>query len=203
MGKSSNQKGVKARVLDALAAANGGNVNLDDLAARVKAPRRQITQDVCDLITLGFATRTTKGVYCATKAGRSAAVNGYNFGPKGPNTGRVRPDLDSFRARVWRALRGGRPINTSEIVTLATRPGESQAADNAHKYLRALKTAGLIIELPRRSKADSATSNGHKNWLLVKNTGPLSPTYNAALRRLTDHNTGTQYPLDMATRRAS
>jgi hypothetical protein len=47
-----------------------------------------------------------------------------------------------------------------------------------------------VVKLGRRVQGTAPTSNGFGQYLLLKNTGPLSPTYDSDKGEVYDANTG-------------
>lgn len=116
--------------------------------------------------------------YSCTDAGRAflAAGKRLTSGPRGKQPGK-RLYADTLRERVWRAARIKRKFSLPELLEIAARGEDRDAESNAGKYLRALKRAGFLAELPTRARGLAPTSNGCKRYLLVRDTGPQAPRW--------------------------
>lgn len=166
--------GVQAKILAKLAESRRC-LTLDELAEELGVKRNRITGCVSRLITNKFVRRAEKGCYEVTKDGRDAHNNGYRPGPQKPHSGRRDPLKNTLRARVWRTLQLRKRVTIPEIIENAAKGTEKNPYTNIQHYLRALKRAGYVKELAMREEGTAPESNGHKIWLLVKDTGPKQP----------------------------
>ena len=104
---------------------------------------------------------------------------------------------DSFRQRLWSAMRIERTFGRSDLVRLAARVSEFDGAAPAgvnrstREYLTALHRAGYLRVL-RRGKGVGA-GGVETRYLLFRDTGPLSPRYGKRRGIVTDPNTGDEY----------
>lgn len=170
----SSAPGAQAKVLGSLSK-SGHCLTLDELADELGVKRDRITWAVSRLITNKFVRRADRGCYEVTKAGIAAHAKGYRPGPQRANTGRSAPAKNTLRSRIWRTMRLRKRATIPEILENAASGDEKNAYANVLKYLGALKRAGYVKELARREQGTAPESNGHKVWLLVKDTGPLPP----------------------------
>lgn len=150
------------------------------------------------LVRNKLAQRKDRGVYIITTAGIAAIAEGRELasGPKGPGAAKVRKD--SFRTRLWRALRIERKGTIGNIVGMILQPGENEAKaiDNAQKYFYQLCRARYVTRLPGRDKvsATALTSNGYVRYLLVVDNGPQAPVIRKQKGCLYDPNTKESVP---------
>jgi len=164
---------------------------------------RQVAAACAKLVEHGYLKReeyadcsVKPGCYRLTSTGLAALDEGTKLtsGPKGPTGPKARPD--SLRERAWRLLRIRRKASAPELVALLLDASEgdqavSRAQNNLHKYLRALLRAGYLAEM-RREAPQSPTSNGVKRFLLIRDTGPLSPLLQSQ-DKVFDQNEGKPY----------
>lgn len=171
---------------------DGACMTLDTLEAETALTRRQISDGVARLILRKLAERTEKGCYQLTEAGKKAAGKGMAIksGPWRGLTGGVRqPMRKTFLQRAWSAMRLTRTFTLGEIV-IAAGDKEKNPEDHASRYIRRLKAAGYVHEMPNRAPGTKPTSNGFKRYSLIKDTGLEAPVYRPSLGVLHDANTG-------------
>lgn len=176
--------------------ADGACRTIDDLAASLPLNRRQISDGACKLILRNHLERVEAGCYHLTANGVAAAISGtvIKSGPWRPDTAKVRQRRsDTFRQRLWNAMRMSVTFTIGEIVIAANRGGVDPEG-NAGKYLRCLKAAGYVAELPVRQRGTRMTSNGFKRFRLLKDTGPLAPVFRAKKMAIHDYNCGEDVP---------
>jgi len=166
---------------------------------------RQVADACSKLVEHGYLKRETysdssvkPGCYHLTSLGLAALDQGMKLvsGPKGP-TGKRKPPTDCLRDRAWRLLRIRRKASAPELVGLlltadSDEQDASRAQNNLNKYLRMLARAGYLSEM-RREAPTSPTSNGAKRFLLVRDTGPLSPLLQPQFNAVFDQNEGKKY----------
>jgi hypothetical protein len=171
---------------------DGSCQTIDAIEAALGLTRRQISDGAAKLILRGYVERTEVGCYQLTSAGAEAQRNGVviTSGPWRPDTVKVRkPVRDTFRQRVWNAMRMSGTFTVGDLVVAAARD-ELDAENNTSWYLRRLAAAGYVIELPIRQKGTRLTSSGFKRWRLIHDTGPIAPAYRRKLDAVHDYNTG-------------
>lgn len=169
---------------------DGACRTIDQLDALLPLTRRQISNGAARLIMRGQLERVEAGCYRLTPAGHEALARGeaITSGPIGPLTGRARKPLrDTLRQRAWTAMRMSGTFTIGDLIMAAGR-GEADAETNLGRYLRHLKTAGYVAELPMRQRGTRPTSNGFKQFRLLRDTGPIAPVWSAARLLMIDHN---------------
>lgn len=120
-----------------------------------------------------------KGIFRATAAGRKLIASGeaVTSGPKGNLTGVRTRKTDTFRARLWAALRAKKKAATFELIELARTSGDKgKHEQNTYAYLKALVRAGVAAQMKTREKGFAVSSPGFARFALVKDLGPLAPT---------------------------
>lgn len=182
---------VTEKILGAIGAADDC-VTVAEIAAATEVGRRQVARSCGLLLRRGLVARKRRGRYALTEAGRAALEAGAKLrsGPKGAHEGRPSPRSGTFRERLWRALRLLEKATVPELVTLAAKGDERDPVNSAQRFLRVLDRAGYVVPLKRRAPGTAPTSNGHKRWVLVKNTGPLAPVHRQSRKAVFDPNTG-------------
>lgn len=184
------------RLLAYLHTAHPGSRDTARCAQQTGLDRRQISNAAGTLIHLGYAERVGTGDYRITRPGIDAARDAVPItsGPNGPLSV-VRRYPNSLRQRLWRALRIARKSSLPELLLSAARDTDRDPETNAHGYLGALKRAGYVVDLARREPGYALTSNGYKQWLLLRDTGPEAPVWRRARKQLYDPNTGVTIDL--------
>ena len=179
-------------------------ISLADVARESSLDNLQVANACDKLVSHGYLARQLyadgkikPGRYTLTHEGRIALEAGAKLksGPKGPH-GKPRNTAGSLRDKVWRLLRIRQKASVQEIVGLLcdgdTPVGQMESVtNNVQKYLRALRLTGYLADM-RREPGDKPGSNGHKRYLLVRDTGPTAPTRRAH-NRVYDHNEGREY----------
>ncbi|MUO78172.1 hypothetical protein GOZ78_08970 [Agrobacterium vitis] len=177
--------------------ADGSCKTIDELDATLSLDRGQISDGAFRLIMRGYVERIEKGCYQLTPAGVDAAARGeiLKGGPIRPDTASVRkPVFGTFRQRVWTAIRMGGNFTIGDIVMVAATAEDKDADNNARWYVRRLKSAGYVVELPIRQRGTKLTSSGHKRFRLVKDTGAKAPVYRPKTKMLHDYNLREDVP---------
>ena len=91
-------------------------------------------------------------------------------------------------------MRMGASFTSGEIaMTALSAPGDG-AENNLRWYVRRLKQAGYLVELPVRQQGAKLTSNGFKRFRLIRDTGYQAPVYRPKLKALHDYNIGEDVP---------
>jgi len=130
-----------------------------------------------------------EALYGVTKQGREFIARGARItsSPNGPMTGVRKGSQDTFRARLWRALRIQKKATIPALVEIARLPKDAEDVNsNALRYLQALARAGVVAKLPSRQKGFAPSSNGFLRWALIRDLGPLAPC--ASAKHLVDPN---------------
>lgn len=168
----------------------GHCLTMDELYEQSDLTRRQIANGAAGLITRGYVERVEIGCYQLTGEGHTARLAGtlLTSGPRTQLTGQRITKANSFRARLWRAMRAMKTFTVRDLIALAS-TGTWDGYDAAIRYIRPLKTAGYLLELPRRSAGTALTSPGYKQYLLIRDTGHRAPIVKAKARAVYDQNT--------------
>lgn len=169
---------------------------IDAIEVSLGLTRRQVSDGAAKLIMRGLVERIEAGCYQLTAAGVAAKEQGVEIksGPWRKDTARVRnPVRDTFRQRIWNAIRMSRSFTIGDLVIVAGR-GEKDPENNAAWYVRHLRAAGYLAELPVRQKGTRLTSAGFKRWRLLEDTGPKAPVYQPKRKVVHDYNTGKDIP---------
>lgn len=100
----------------------------------------------------------------------------------------------TFQGRLWAALRRLRKATVPELVLIAARESEGAATGAAHAYIRALVAGGYVAV---RGFEPPAAGRGAawSRYMLIRDTGPLPPVWNAFRGTLRDRNTGAIHDL--------
>ncbi|MCW5711296.1 helix-turn-helix domain-containing protein [Shinella sp.] len=176
---------------------DGSCMTMDGLESALGLTRKQISNGAAQLVLRGLLERVEIGCYRLTKSGVEKAKSGevITSGPWRPDTARhIQRHQDTFRQRVWSAIRVSSTFTISEIVMAAARPDDLAPENNATRFIRQLKLAGYLAELPSRQAGTRITSNGFKRWRLVRNTGPNAPVFKPKLRVVYDPNSREEWP---------
>lgn len=182
---------VMTKLIQALS--DGSCQTMDELAERLPLTRKQITQGATKLILRDYAERVEKGCYRLTPAGRRALDSGESIIAAEPNARRP-PRRHTFRQRLWNAMRMSGTFTAGDLIMAARGPRDDYPEQNAASYISRLRRAGYLMEMARRVPGTAPTSRGHKQYRLVRNTGPVAPVWNAKLRAFRDHNSGEDVP---------
>lgn len=176
--------------------ADGRANTIAQLVAALEMNHRQVTNGAAKLLQRGYLMRMPDGVLQLSAEGLVAAAAGESI--KGSPQTKVRGIRDTFRDRAWRAMRIRRRFTVGDIVSDAGRDGDGQPEDNARRYISRLKQAGYIGELPKRRTGTALSSNGFKQFVLLKNTGPRAPIWRSEANTIHDFNTGEDIPCGRA-----
>lgn len=97
-------------------------------------------------------------------------------GPKGPH-GKPHVTRGTAREKAWRAMQIKGKFTLSDLVrmTVGKDSSSKDPRSNLGRYVKALTDAGVLIEMPRRAAPTSATSNGEKRWMLIRDLGRMAP----------------------------
>lgn len=173
----------------------GSCLTIDQLAEDLDLTSRQVSDAAAILLRRGYLERMAIGCYQLTPAGLAAAACGevIRSGPIGPNR-KVQAIKDTFRQRAWSSMRMQRLFTVPDVLLEAARPSDGNPADNLHRYLRALTDTGYVKVAPNRVPSSAPTSNGHKRFLLCRDTGPRAPVVLSKTPGVHDFNTGESVP---------
>ncbi|MDX5595296.1 helix-turn-helix domain-containing protein [Pseudovibrio sp. SPO723] len=176
---------------------DGACRTMDELDEALDLSRHQISKGATKLIFRGLAERVEAGCYRLTDAGKQAVRNGVQLtsGPIKPDRGKRRkPQRNTLRQRAWNIMRMGDAFTVPDLMMVVQTGGEKTAANNLHRYIRALTKHGYLLEMPRRMAGTKVTSNGYKRWKLLNDTGPIAPVLRPGSNVMFDHNLGEVVP---------
>lgn len=166
------------------------------IALALEVSPKRVSKAAASLVDRGYISRDRPGIYKITFRGLQAIADGkvITSGPVDAS-GNVlsRPETNGFRDRVWRSMRLRQVFTISDVVCDAV-DGERGAVNNAGSYIRILKSAGYVSELPGLRKGMRPYSNGMKRFRLDRNTGPRAPLHRSKLGIMHDFNTGEDFP---------
>jgi len=171
---------------------DGSCRTIDELDRMLALSRRQISDGAACLVMRGLLERIEVGCYQLTPAGREAAARGdiISAGPWKPDTTKARkPWRNSFRQRAWNAMRMSATFTIGDIAMAAARSEDANPQNNLQRYFRLLCTAGYLADLPARQRG-----TGFKRYRLIRDTGPLAPSFSDKNSAIHDHNTGGFVP---------
>lgn len=161
-----------------------GDVPLAMLTQRTGLNRTEACESLGVLCRRGLARKVEPGLYVVTSTGRAFCRDGGQV-TGGPYAGTaVRVRRGTLRNKLWRAARMARKFTIADLLQLC---GEG-SLDGARKYLDRLERAGYLRRLGNRPK--SAGAGNVVRWVLIRDTGRLSPVLNAARTTVYDPNTG-------------
>lgn len=150
----------------------------------------------------GLLAKTERGCHKLTAAGRAAIEAGATLrsGPRGARTGHL-VRKNTLRADAWTTMRRARKFTRDDVLMMVARSGHRDMTSNLGKYIRVLVRAGYLRALPRRETGLTPTSNGAVRYLVLRDTGPLAPTWCTSRGSLYDPNLEADVPLaaDLAT----
>jgi hypothetical protein len=187
----------QAAVLAVMATGNAGPLTIDQLDATLPIGRKQIASAAAKLMQRDYVERLETGVYRLTLTGREALEAGVslNSGSYGKRRRKHRFVPDSLQQRAWSAMRLSKRFAMEELFTLAVLETDKNPKAALQQYIKRLGDAGYIAELPVKRPGESPTSNGFKQWRLIRDTGPASPRYISKEKALKDWNTREVFPL--------
>jgi len=167
----------------------------DEIEEATNLDHEQVKSAIRTLVRRGYAERRGDLRVKATMEGLAflEAGKAITSGPNGPRV--LEMDGTSLRTRIWKAIRLAQKASVSELLELAARGSETNAALNAKEYLRALEKSGHLMRLSRRAPSEWPVTTGESRYCLVLNTGPLAPQFNRRQMRVFDPNTGETFVL--------
>lgn len=174
---------------------DGETKSMFALSQTLGLTEKQVSNASFKLVRRGLLIRRSIGFYSLSEEGIQAAKRGEVI-KSGPyrHLSAPRARRNSFRERVWRSMRFRRRFTVRDLIADAATPEDKRPEDNIHRYLRSLSRAGYVQSAPKRAAGDAVTSPGFKRWILLKNTGPLSPLLTNRDRVVHDRNTGEDVP---------
>lgn len=140
----------------------------------------QVGRRLAGLLARGYVRSLHMGRYAPTEEGRASVASGEVI-TSGPVSGRrAKPRAsadDSLNARLWRAMKRNPRFTLRELLLRAAKPSDGNPRESGRKFIRYLKRADYLAELPRRQRVagGAPTSNGEKIFWLKEYTGPKHP----------------------------
>ncbi|WP_310620914.1 hypothetical protein [Flexibacterium corallicola] len=147
--------------------------------------RLQITRAIRRLRVCGFLLKGKRGCYRLNAKGKRAAQSGLIIARGNPKLGAdyFRPHKNNtLRQRAWRDMRIATTFTIGELVLHAAREQDKTPEVNLRNYVWCLRKAGYLLALPRK---DVKTQIRYR---LIKDTGPISPSYNQKRKAMIDFN---------------
>ena len=170
-------------------------LTVDQMAQALGVSRAQAVNAAQKLMQRNYLMKMAVGCFQLSPDGAAAAQAGITItsGPKG-KTGAIATHRGTLRERAWTAMCIHRRFTIGDVVAAAGRDEEKNARENVRKYISALCRAGYVKEMSRRVPGTSIGSNGFKQFVLAKNTGPRAPVFRAELDVIHDFNIGGDVP---------
>ena len=171
--------------------AEGDCVRVPEVSEAIGRSRKDIARALDVLHRRGLVQRQRPGCYLVTAAGMQARDTGaaIKSGPLGPHSDRRKQHAQpTARDLAWRAMRRLEKFTLDDLIEIGEIGGRDPHS-NLGRYLRGLQAAGYIRELRKRAAGTARTSNGHKRYLLIVNSGPLAPRISGKRGDIYDPNT--------------
>jgi hypothetical protein len=181
----------QAALLGAMAlAGESARLTLDALDASLSIGRKQIATAAGKLILRGYVDRAEAGVYSLTLTGREALKDGVSL-KSGPHRGKRKHPIyrDTLTQRAWAAMRLQNRFTIGALATLAATERDKKPEESLQRFVHRLKDAGYVVELATRVRGVAETSNGFKQFKLVRDTGEQAPRWLDKQKAFKDWNT--------------
>ena len=187
--------GTASHQMAVLGAIGSKTVTLDALAADLPISAKKLATAAGKLVARDYVERLEAGVYRLTLTGREALEEGVTLS-SGPHRGRSKHPVfaDTLQQRAWKAMRLAGRFTIGDIVALAATERDKTPEGSLQRFFLRLRRAGYLVELPTRVKGTAETSNGFKQWRLVRDTGDHAPRYLEASDSFRDWNTQEVFP---------
>lgn len=171
-------------------------VTIDELAHALPViSRKDISDAAGRLLRRDYLERLETGVYRLTLTGRQSLAAGAAL-TSGPHRGRRKHPAyaDTLQQRAWNGMRLLQRFTIGDINQLAARSGYETSEAALQKFVNRLTHCGYVTELPLRRKGTAVSSNGFKQFRLVRDTGAAAPRWLDASRAFKDWNTREIFP---------
>lgn len=174
---------------------DGSTLTVDDVLAQLDLTRQQVSSAAMCLSRRGYLHWLGAGRYQLNEQGIAAAIAGevIKSGPRGTRNP-VKGVRNTLRERAWRSMRLRRRFTALDLVADAATEADAHPEYNIYRYLRLLKSAGYVVELPNRTAGAAPNSRGCKRWILAIDTGPRAPALRSRMASIHDFNTGEDVP---------
>lgn len=179
---------------------DGSETTTAALAQVTGLTRREVSRCFREVLNArGLANEARFGVYRLSPAGIAAREVGERIttAPLTRKNGGPIHD-DTFRSRVWKALRSLGKATVPELCQMAARGDEKLPERQVRNYLGYLVKAGYVSVLARRERGTAPTSAGFKRFLLLphRDPGPKAPVVRRRLGQVYDPNSRKAYSLE-------
>jgi len=177
-----------------------GAVHVREIRKAIALTEDQVQGAVKTLVRRGYVKRLGQigeGRVKASAEGLAFLEAGKQVtsGPNGP--GKLGEDGSTLRSRIWRALRLLRKGTIAEILELAERGSEGNAARSTKEYLNALCRSGHCMRLSRPGdKAEWPNTKPPTRYCLCLDNGPTAPLYDKRQRHVYDPNIKKVFHVD-------
>lgn len=175
----------------------GACVTVPQVAEQVGRSRKDCARALDVLHRRGLVRRERPGCYLVTAVGVEARQAGVSVtsGPRAPHTGRRKSQRKpSARDQAWKTIRRLEKFTLDDVIEVGEIGGRDPHS-NLGVYIRALQKAGYLRELRNRAPGSAPTSNGHKRYLLIRDSGPQAPRLSRKRGDLFDPNTEETHPI--------
>lgn len=181
-------------------------LTLAQIAEHLMTPVDAISAAASRLVLRGYIARLEKGQFELTPEGTDflRAAPGITMRSPSDSGKRTKTSWRSgtLRQRAWNGMRIMSRFSIPDILTIARNETDRYPANALQKYFMLLKRGGYLRELPTRQKGTAASSNGFKQYTLIKDTGPFAPSAKNNETVLFDHNTKQMIKLGGAHEKA-
>lgn len=175
---------------------DAGRDTTASLAVQLGISAKRASKAASALVLRGYLVRIGVGCFKLTSTGTVALASSkvITSGPINADaTVPHRAITYGFRDRLWQSMRMRGSFTIHDVVSDAV-DAEADAINDASRYIRILKGAGYVRDLPGRVAGTRPGSNGYKRFKLVKNTGPRAPLHRSKRGVIHDFNTGEDVP---------
>lgn len=187
--------GAATHQIAVMGAIGARTVDIDTLADSLPMSRKAISTAAGKLIAREYVERLETGLYRLTLMGREMLEAGANL-RSGPHRGRRKHPVyaHTLQQRAWAAMRLSSRFTIGDIATLAATPDDKKPEASLQRFFHRLTRAGYLAELPTRVPGQSETSNGFKQWRLLRDTGEHAPRWLDRQKAFKDWNTREVFP---------
>lgn len=173
-------------------------VLLGDLAEQLELERKQVGCAAAELVRKGYVERREPGCFALSLEGRSFMAAGRKFttGPNGPlqvDRGPTKARL-TIRQRAWNVMRIRGKFSVPDLQIAAVDGDDAAVQVTLRRFCRQLVKAGVLVQLAKKERGTALSSPGFNRYMLVKDLGPMVPSYRRGSRVLFDHNAQKELP---------
>lgn len=171
-----------------------GTRELVAIATAVSGRNKDVVMAVQRLKGRGLVRIEGRGLYVATDLGHAFVAQGRQIAG-GQDSPRPRTRTRGLRQRAWWVLRARGVVSLPDLLATLADGSERDAHSNLSRYLRALERTGYLAPLAQRQPGQAPTSNGHKRYRLVRDTGRQAPVVRQTHSTVFDPNSGEVFAL--------